>query len=522
MSAVKSLSTKKVQENGKIVSKQVVSNLHQTQQLYHLKTTQNIPINDFTNTAGAVSSGSRIRVNIPRGSFKYCDHATLRFEVTASGADATFAPVTHWFNRIDIRYSGDNSLLQSLYSDVMLFNIITALNDGQLKMMSDALNFDRKTQQLGYPDVHPINERRTYLLPLIKSVFDSDVNWQECQNDLIIEFQCNNPVLSGSGNLMVNSCSLQIEAREHHTKQPSVQDQYKNQVVYHNKYLDVIPIQRFSQNLTSGTQYLLPLDSIRGQCSHMVLNIRPAGTNDNSSFFSSMDVFGRNPSSTINILSPSNEGLLSDSNIPVSYFVNEVNTKHFKNGVLADKTGFSLVLPFCDSISASLHGTHNGCLALKQEKNNLAIQCAVPKTNQVFTFTAPASLTSGYLQFQVSGEITEPVIYNSTVAQLKASVEATKWAKSNGATVTFSAQFDAGTTVTMTVNSPQTLLREDEVKFCGNCASGANVQAGIVSSLTTVGSLGVSGSVDITLYCYMFKSIYQSGNSLKSVTEMDY
>jgi hypothetical protein len=522
MSSVKSLSTKKVQENGKVVSKQVVSNLHQTQQLYHLRNTQNIPINDFPNSNSAVSSGARIRVNIPRGSFKHCDHATLRFEVTATGADAVFAPVSHWFNRIDIRYSGSNELLQSLYSDAMLVNIITALNDGQLKMMSEALGFDRKTQQLGYPDAHPQNERRTYLLPLVKSVFDSDIDWNACQNDLVIEFQCNNPVLSGSGTMTVNQASLQIETREHHDKQPSVQDQYKNQVVYHNKYTDVVPVQRFSQTLTAGTQYLLPLDSVRGQCSHMVLNIRPAGTADNTSFFSSADIFGRNPSSTINILSPSNEGILSDSNIPVSYFVNEVNSKHFKNGILSDKNGFSLVLPFCDSVSASLHGTHNGCLTLKQDKNNLAITPAVAKTNQVFTFTAPAVLTSGYVQFQIAGELTEPVVYNSTVTQLKTAVENTKWFKSNGATATFSAQFDASATPTMNVNAPQTLLREDEVKHCGNVATGSNVQAGITTALTTAGALGVTGTYDISLYCYIFKSVYQNGNSLKSMVEMDY
>lgn len=522
MSAVKTISTKKVQQDGKVVSKQVLSNLHQTQQQYHLRKTQQIPINDFPSSNAAVTSGARIRVNVPRGSWKHCDHATLRFEVTATAGDAVFAPVTHWFNRVDIRYSGSNELLQSLYSDTMLFNIITALNDGQLDMMSEALGFDRKTRKLGYPDAHPQNERRTYLLPLIKSVFDSDIDWSACNNDLVIEFQCNNPVLSGAGSMTVNQASIQIETRQHHPAQKSIQEQYGNSVVYHNKYLDVIPVQKFSQTLSAGSQYLLPLDSVKGECSHMLLNIRPAGTNDNTSFFSSADIFGRNPSSTLNLLSPSNEGLLSDSNIPVSYFTNEVNTKHLKNSVMSDKNGFGVVIPFCDSISASLHGTHTGCFSLKQDKNNLSITPAVAKTNQVFTFTAPAVLTSGYVQFQIAGEITEPIIYNSTVAQLKAAVEATKWAKSNGATVTFSAQFDANAAPTMTVNSPQTLLKEDEVKFVGNCATGANVQAGVVSALTTQGALGVTGTYDIDLYCYVFKNVYQSGASLKSQYEMNY
>jgi hypothetical protein len=520
---MKSISTKKVQEGGKVVSKQVVSNLHQTQAQYHLKTTQQIPLNDFPSSAGAVSSGARIRINVPRGSWRICEHATLRFEVTASSADATFAPVTHWFNRVDIRYSGSNELLQSLYSDTMLVNIITAMNDGQLKMMSEALNFDRKTQQLGYPDVHPQNERRTYLLPLIKSVFDSDIDWNACNNDLVIEFMCNNPVLAGSGTMLVNQASLQIETRENHPSQKSVQEQYGNQVIYHNRYLDVIPVQKFAQTITAGSQYLLPLDSVRGECSHMVLNIRPSSTNDNVSWFASSDIFGRNPSSTINILSPTNEGLLSDSNIPVSYFMNEVNTKHFKTGVLSDKNGFSIVLPFCDSISASLHGQHNGCLSLKQDKNNLAIQAAVAKTNQVVTFTAPAAITSGYVQFQfANGEVTEPVVYTSTVAQLKTSVENTKWAKSNGLTVTFNAQFDAGATVTMTINSPQTLIREDEIKFIGNVATGSNVQAGVTTALTTAGALGVTSTYDINLYCFCFKEVFQSGSSLRSQYSMQY
>ena len=520
MSSMKSISQKKVLQDGKMITKNVISHLHQTQQQFHLKKTQQVPLNDFPATG--VTAGNRVRVNVPRGSWKHCDHATLRFEVTATGSSAVFAPTSHWFNRIDIRYSGSNELLQSLYSDTMLFNIITALNDAQLEMASDAMGFDRKSTQLGRMDAHPQNERRTYFLPLIKSVFDSDIDWLAVQNDLVIEFNCNNPVLSGSGTMTVNTASLQIETRLHHPSQKSITDAYGATAVYSNKYLDVVPVQRFSQTLSAGSQYLLPLDAIRGEASHFVLNVRPAGTADQNSWFASSDILGRNPSSTINILSPSNEGILSDSAIPASYFTNEMNCKHLKSSVLADKAGFGLLIPFGESISASLHGTHTGCLTLKQDKNNFAITPAVAKTNAVFTFTSPAVLTSGYLQFKVGNEITEPVVYNSTVAQLKSAFENTKMFQQYGMTATFSAQFDASATVTLTINSPSYLFNEDEIICVSNVATGSNVQVGITTALTTAPVNGISGNYDINLYCYIYKSLYQSGSTIRSQVEQNY
>ena len=82
---------------------------------------------------------------------------------------------------------------------------------------------------------------------------------------------------------------------------------------------------------------MLQLDSLKGICSHLVVNIRPTGTSDSYAWFQSADIFGKSPSSVVNILSPSNQDLLSDSNVPVQVLKDDVVAKNFKNSVLSKR-----------------------------------------------------------------------------------------------------------------------------------------------------------------------------------------
>lgn len=513
----KVIGTTKVNIAGKVQQKNLVMPYYQNVKHLHQKTFQNIPIPDFSSNGLTIPNG-RIRCVIPRSSWVHCDSMAFSFNVTAQGGNMSVVPTPFWFSRIDIRSSNGNQLLQSMYSDTMLYNMLSVFNDSQLESYADSIGFGKRVGKLDRADPHVQNQSKSYYLPLIGSCLSSDLNWGQQQTDLIIEFFVSPNGVKSSwsdvGNPYVNSCSLQIESRtgdKNHNKYTDA--------VHSNTYLDVVPVLKTSQTVTPGSQYMLQLDSLKGACSHLVLNVRPtAGSSDTYAWFNSADIFGKHPSSVVNILSPSNQGLLSDSNVPVQVLKDDLVAKYFKNSVLSDK-GIYLTIPFCESIVKALAGVHDGCFSFQQDKNNLALTAAQTKVNQVFTLatSTAAVTTSGHYQIRVRNEMTEPIAWNATTAQIKSSIEALHICQTNNVVVTCTNDFTSNSgSVAVTVNSPSLLFTEDEWSVVSNCATGANVQTGVSTTLTTPGNLGVASnlSYDIICYAFMYKQISQVGGSV--------
>jgi hypothetical protein len=517
----KAISSVKVNVGGKVLTKNQIMPAYQTMKNNHQKRFEVIPLNDFSSTALQNPNG-RIRIVVPRASWTHCDNVMFRFDVTSQNNSMSVVPTPYWFSRVDIRSANGNNLLQSMYSDTLMYNLLSVLNDSQLQSYCDSIGLDKRVANLGRADAHPQNVQKSYYLPLIGSCLSSDLNWAKQQTDLIIEFFVSPNGISASwsagGIPYVNNCALQIESRT--SSKNDIHQSYPNDV-HSNTYLDVVPILKTSQTLTAGSQYSLQLDSLKGICSHLVVNIRATGTSDSYAWFQSADIFGKNPNSVVNILSPSNQGLLSDSTVPVQVLKDDVIAKNFKNAVLSDKSIY-LTIPFTENVVKSLAGIMDGCFEFKQEKNNLALTPAQNKTNQVFTLaTSTASvLTSGYFQVKVRNELTEPIAWNATVAQIKSAIEGLQVSQSNNVVVTCANDFTANNgSVAVTVNSPSLLFNENEWSIVSNCATGSNVQTGISTTLTTAGNMGVASntSYDIIVYAFMYKMISQQGGSVSSM-----
>lgn len=516
---LKAVSTKKVIENGKQVTKNVVMPFHQVKKSLHFPTIETIPLNDWPNST-TLNANSRIRTQIPRGSFPNgnCSNVSLRFDVTMNGSSGSVTDIYHFWNKIECRAGGSGELLQTIYPDVALYHYLLAVNDSQFSQSADSMGFDRKVYLGGRSDAMSAGQTKTFYMYLVNSIFSADLEWDKIDQDIILEFYVasGSPVISGSGSVTC-TCSLVIESREHkHT--PDAKKALGRDVIHAHTFLDCVQIARYNQSLVASTQYLLPLDSVIGDSPYMLVNIVPAGTSDNSHFWSSTDPIGRQ--GLVNLLSPNNEGLLGNANIQAQILRDEYMTKNMKNKLLQDKPGF-LVVPFSDSWAQALTGVKNGVFCFKQEKNNLMLQPYANKVNQVMTITVgnAAVLTSGNWRLKFGQEFTPYFNYNDTAATIKAGIEGLKIMSSNGITVTVSAALSSSATPTITFNSPSYIFQDGEVMIESNGFTGSAVPTSLSVTTTTQGVQGVSGSYDIVVYVPVYKTVYQNKNKLTATLD---
>ena len=515
----KAVVQQKVVQDGRQLTKNVIKPFHQSQRkMYHLPTIETVPLSDWPQTT-TLSSNSRIRSMIPRGSFNKgnCHHLSLRFDATMNTSSGVPTDIFHWFSKIEIR--NQYELLQTLYSDSMLFNYLLNVNRDQFALSAEHLGFDRDVLLGGRQDSMASGSTKTFYLPLVNSsIFSADLDWSQL-DDIILEFTVasGSPVVSGSGTLTC-SCSIVYESHDQHPSQKDAKHSFGSEVVHANSYLDCVRIDRFAASLASGNQYLLPTDSVVGSSPFVLVYTAPAGTNENTKWWSSQDYLGK--SGLVNFLSPNGDGILGNSHIRVDVLREETLTKNMKNSLLQDKNGY-LILPFTDNWSGASAGIHQGCYQFTQQKNNIMLMPANSKTNQVMTLnvTNAAVLTSGNFRFRIGNEFSAPLAFNATVADVKAAIEALKFCSSNNITVTLSAALSAASAPTLTINSPNITLQDGEVSIDSFAFTGSAVPTSITISTTTQPVFGATGTVDITAYVFVYKTVYQNKSRLTAVLD---
>jgi hypothetical protein len=512
---LKTIVQKPIIQDGKRVTKNVVAPFHQQRKSYHMPTIETIPLNDWPSNA-VLSGNTRIRSQIPRGSFQNCSNASLRLDVSVNNTSSVvLTDIFHFFNKIEIRAGGSGEILQTIYSDSLLFQYLLAVNNRQFNHSAESLNFNSRVYQAGRNDSLPAGSIKSFYLPLLNSIFSADLEWDKIQQDIILEcyVSSGSPVLSGTGSI-TSAAFLVIESRDH-SKQPDTKLSVGDAVHSHT-YLDVVQVAKYGQSMPASTQYLLPLDSVIGSCPMILCNFSQAGTNDNNRWWSSTDVLGRN--GLVNLLSPNSEGLLGNSHIQAQVLRDETMTKQMKNDLLANKTGY-LVIPFSENLAASSAGSHaGGCMHFKQDRLNLMFQPPSNKVNQIMTIVVDnaAILTGGQYRIRIGNEYTSWIPFNATVATVKTAVESLKIVNSNGITVTLSSALSAASSSTLTIQSPSYIFQEGEISVDSNSETGSAVPTGLSIFTSTPAVVGTNGQYDINCYVYVYKTVYQNRGKITS------
>lgn len=218
---------------------------------------------------------------------------------------------------------------------------------------------------------------------------------------------------------------------------------------YECNYLDWINCSNNAQILNASTQALIPMDNMQNKSTACILiAIRASATAvANYGLMQTLDL----ANGLIDFQEPGGQSVFGGGTpLQANYFKYVVNPSQ----VPGENTNMNYYLiPFCDNFKEAVRGIMNGYIAIGNEKYNLALTPPAAGTSQVQTFTSTAALTGGYIVFEFEGSFSAPVIFSSTVAQLKTAFEAMdSMRKHPGLAVTFNAQFDAGAAVTVTFN----------------------------------------------------------------------
>src|SRR5690606_14910647 len=97
------------------------------------------------------TSGVAFKYNLMRGNdVKRIKSIWIKIDVQIINANCQLVPVTHFFDQINVRHSGEPNIIRSYYPDASDFSLFSFMNDEKLSSASTLLNIDdRKTSIFG-------------------------------------------------------------------------------------------------------------------------------------------------------------------------------------------------------------------------------------------------------------------------------------------------------------------------------------------------------------------------------------
>jgi hypothetical protein len=328
--------------------------VHNHQAVYYTNSFRSVPTNLFRN------QGARYSGNIEQKSFTKLKSATLKISVTLTG-DANqwgrLAPITHWFDRIEVRSNNGSNHLGIIRNDQLAFNLNMLSND---KLKSVLANGNMK------PDFSPQEEwvagdTLTFFLPLIGSYLDINQYFADVQGDIVLDFvPATSIVSSGSATIDVD-CNSNVETENLSNEDEKAHQQYHQQIISSNRVVDFVPVVEFNKTLTANTVATIDLDSVIGKTAGLLLLVKKTGatnTNNDSSQFVSL---GDN--ATLDFITSGGKSILG-SGVPLTaqFIQNELWATHFDSDYSKNKSAY--FIPFSGDARSTLKGRIDGNLSI--------------------------------------------------------------------------------------------------------------------------------------------------------------
>jgi hypothetical protein len=480
----------------------------------HSDTTRNVvvttvasnpPVNLFTN------GSTMYNFIIPRNTSAWIEHVVLKIRGTITGASSVFVPTWQFFDRIRILANGDTSAIQTFYPDTLQASIQSALREGQLQAISKNLNCDFSSE-FRYAPTAPkaVGTTVDFYLPIPSSFFAHlNADFTNQAQDLIFELTSavGGIVQSGGGGFALNGLSLVIESQDYDSSYAKAKAQ-KGYICSTN-FLEPVPILAQSRQFSPGVPTLVDLIALTGRCSHLIVTVRPPGT-QTVGFQRALNI--GNSTGTMDILSPSNQSILgAGTALGLSYIMNEVVPSHHQSNTCSTLKN-NYIVPFADSIPSAYGGQVRGVFEFQQTNTSLALTPAtsapVQEVQTISTVDGLVATAGGY-RFSFGSEFSAALPFNATPAQMQSAIVAMKSFARFGTTAVVSNSFAASSgVVSITFTTPET-------EGLGN--DGATLQVVGIQGANTVrtvqGTAGLlPGQYDIQIYAMMYKTVsYANG-----------
>ncbi|MDR3414027.1 MAG: hypothetical protein P4L87_24215 [Formivibrio sp.] len=460
-------------------------------------------------TGNFLNGTTKFRVTLRRGSVGKLGSLSLRFRMNIANAPVLLAPVPHWFNRIEVLSGSDGKVHATLHGDTLLANILMGTSETQWPIISKMINISSRNEytQLGPKNVMQPGDY-IFTLPILGSFIGSLDCWLGSKGeDVFFDiYPLGDPTISGTAanvtvtgiDMLINSVDAEAKDEEKHYK-----------VAKASYFLNPIALETAkTKALVAGSDNLFDLNQVRGKAAFMVLMVRDSGAYNPGGGRLKLWNLGDSVGATIDIQESNGTSIIGGGTPIYTEHIRGMRwIENFKSAYGANKALY--VIPLCHDIQTAFRGVSDGFLSLNGDSKRLVVHLPAAPTAEVQTVTLSGQPASGFYRFIFRGELSAPLAYNATTAQMAAAFNGLGVCLAKTITAAFSAAVSAGTSVVATFSHPETRgLEGDLIQIVENSMATSGAAAvSATTALTTAGTSGVpSGTYDVYAYFYCWKT----------------
>lgn len=478
---------------------------------------QNAPANLFNN------SGARYQAVIQRGAVSRIKHLVVKMDVTVTGSASVLAPTTHWFSLIELKNGQGGQPIKTWYNDTLFLGGTANKKMGEFPALFEGFNLDPSEKTfLGQTLPLQAGQRKTFFLTLECNIWEQlKTQWKDSNTDLCLDMKPDDSgiVISGGGAVTLNSMTLLIEGEASRPEYNLLVDAASKGLAQSSFFVDPVSIWESSHVLNVGSN-LYNLNNLNGKCAGLYILLRPVGTgvsNVNNGWFQTINI-GDESGASLDVLDASNKSVLGGQPLSTKHLRNERWIHSMPNPIGNAKPYY--LIQFGDAFSRSfVAGEPYGFRDFNGEQTMLQIN-AVAAVNEVQTITCRnATNTVGTYRFLFKGELSAPLDYSATAAQMATAVQNMRTMRRNNISVVFSGVMEGTITATFTTPETNGLGGELLTVVTDSLASAAGgTQDSPVTTITTFGQDGIVNGQAYNIRCYalMWKKAIWANGTLSS------
>ena len=408
-------------------------------------------------------------------------------------------------------------LLQNQFDDSIQANLLNKCSVGRERAIFKTANMESQTNgKYGLAKPLPVGTH-TFYIPLLSSIFASfdGVYLEKMEGELSLGLTTPSTIIASGAGQISSTISFVVEGSQLNDFDRKIYlDRYKLYSV-ESQYVQPYRSEFLNKTLTAGAANDFKLDAINGLCSHQMIMVRPTGAYGNNTNFASWQLLnlGDSNGASMDLISSSGESRIGGAR-KTRFMRQHVGIDHMDNDWWSVKPAYHLV--YTDSIAGALAGKVDGARFFRATDGDLLrIHLPAAPVSEVQTVTfSSAPAAAGYYAFTYRGETSAFLLGNSSVAVMKATLEAMKCFSSRYVKVTCSAVASAGTSFTITFDAdPEGELAGDLVQVVAH----DGIAASSSTARTVAAVPGVnSGVYDVVVYSYCYNVASFNGRKLST------
>jgi hypothetical protein len=354
-------------------------------------------------------------------------------QVVPSAAGQVAPPVTHFFDRIDVRTAGDNQLVCSTYADTMLANLLSKCSKGRQKALYKSLNIDStESGLLGTRSALPVGTNTFYLPLIFSGFFESfDLYLADSKADLNFDFYPAQTgiVVSGGGTIALTNFQFIIESEllSDHDRQSykKTYDMFLRECLF----VDPVQSQFMSKTLTAGSVNYFDMSAVNGLCSHHIILVKaPGASNVGNTQLRYLNI-GDNEGAALDLVDPSLQSMWgAGSAVPTKYIREHGSIDSIDNDWITTTPAYHL--SYADNFNKALSGVVDGAHWFDGSRQQIAMTLPAAPIAEVQSIAPSATVTAGFYRFLYKGHFSAELPYTATIVQMAAAFAAIKAASS--------------------------------------------------------------------------------------------